>query len=62
MKCKTDKSGRHKDGSGHHHPMGVFPVEEQLEQFGHYALPASFSTILVFSTLILPSTAFEMKP
>jgi hypothetical protein len=35
MKCKTDKSGRHKDGSGHHHPVGVFPVEEQLEQFGH---------------------------
>jgi hypothetical protein len=38
MKCKTDKPGRHKDGSGHHHPMGVFPIEQQVE---HLALPPS---------------------
>jgi hypothetical protein len=23
MKCKTDKPERHKDGSGHHHPVRV---------------------------------------
>jgi hypothetical protein len=34
MKCKTDKPDRHKDGSGHHHPMGVFPIEQQVEHFG----------------------------
>jgi hypothetical protein len=34
MKCKTDKPERHKDGSGHHHPMGVFPIEQQVEHFG----------------------------
>src|SRR5438876_5259982 len=33
MKCKTDKPGRHKDGSGHHHPMGIFPIEQQMEHF-----------------------------
>jgi hypothetical protein len=38
MKCKTDKPERHKDGSGHHHPMGVFPIEEQLQEFGHCSL------------------------
>ena len=31
MKCKTDKPERHKDGSGHHHPMGVFPIEQQVQ-------------------------------
>jgi hypothetical protein len=30
-KRKTDKSKRHKDGSGHHHPMGVFPIEQQVQ-------------------------------
>jgi hypothetical protein len=25
MKYKTDKPERHKDGSGHHHPMGGIP-------------------------------------
>src|SRR5258705_13317588 len=31
MKGKADKPDRHKDGSGHHHPMGI---EQQVEQFG----------------------------
>jgi hypothetical protein len=35
MKCKTDKPGRNKDGSGHHHPMGIFPIEQQVEHFAH---------------------------
>jgi hypothetical protein len=39
MKCKTDKPDRHKDGSGHHHPMGVFPIEQQVEHFGHSLFP-----------------------
>jgi hypothetical protein len=30
-KRKTDKSKRHKDGSGHHHPMRVFPIEQQVQ-------------------------------
>jgi hypothetical protein len=38
MKCKTDKPGRHKDGSGHHHPMGVFPIEKQVEHFAPLSL------------------------
>jgi hypothetical protein len=38
MKCKTDKPSRHKDGSGHHHPMGVFPVEQQVQ---HLAIAPS---------------------
>jgi hypothetical protein len=42
MKCKTDKPGRHKDGSGHHHPMGVFPIEQQVEHFGHCPLSRYF--------------------
>src|SRR5258708_19695158 len=25
IKCKTDKPGCHKDGSGHHHPMRIHP-------------------------------------
>src|SRR5260370_23438632 len=25
LECEPDKPERHKDGSGHHHPMGVFP-------------------------------------
>jgi hypothetical protein len=32
-KCKADKSERHKQSSGHHHPMGVFPIEQQVEHF-----------------------------
>jgi hypothetical protein len=35
VKCKTNKPERHKDRSGHHHPMGVFPIEQQVEHFGH---------------------------
>jgi hypothetical protein len=42
MKCKTDKPGRHKDGSGHHHPMGIFPIEQQVEHFGHCSLSSLF--------------------
>jgi hypothetical protein len=42
MKCKTDKPGRHKDGSGHHHPMGVFPIEQQVEHFVHCPLSRYF--------------------
>jgi hypothetical protein len=29
--CEPDKPDRHKDGSGHHHPMGVFPIEHQVQ-------------------------------
>ncbi len=47
MKCKTDKPERHKDGSSHHHPMGVFPIEKQVEHIGHCPLsrysPVAFS-------------------
>src|SRR5258706_3326225 len=32
MKCKTDKPERHKDGSGHDRAMGVFPIEQQMQQ------------------------------
>jgi hypothetical protein len=42
MKYKTDKPERHKDGSGHHHPMGVFPIEQQMEHFGHCPLLSLF--------------------
>ena len=35
LECEPDKSERHKDGSGQHHPMGVFPIEQQGEHFGH---------------------------
>src|SRR5437667_9494834 len=42
MKCKTDKPGRHKDGSGHHHPMGIFPIEQQMEHFAHCPLSRYF--------------------
>ena len=42
MKCKTDKPERHKDGSGQHHPMGVFPIEQQVEHFGHCPLSRYF--------------------
>src|SRR6266705_6285396 len=35
---QADKPERHKDGSGHHHPMGVFPIEEQVE---HLAIAPS---------------------
>src|SRR5438132_11637558 len=38
MKCKTDKRESHKDGSGDHHPMGVFPIEQQVE---HLAIAPS---------------------
>src|SRR5258707_6637490 len=38
MQCKTDKPERHKDGSGHHHPMGVFPIEQQMQ---HLAIALS---------------------
>ena len=37
-KGKTDKSKRHKDGSGHHHPMGVFPIEQKVQ---HLAIAPS---------------------
>jgi len=37
-KGKTDKSKRHKDGSGHHHPMGVFPIEQKVR---HLAIAPS---------------------
>jgi hypothetical protein len=30
-KGKTDKSKRHKDRSGYHHPMGVFPIEQKVQ-------------------------------
>src|SRR5258706_13917380 len=33
MKCKTDKPGRHKDGSGHHHAMGVFHPGQSVRHF-----------------------------
>src|SRR5258707_15174132 len=42
MKCKTDKPERHKDDSGQHHPMGVFPIEQQVEHFGHCPLSRYF--------------------
>jgi len=42
MKCKTDKPERHKDGPGHHHPMGVFPIEQQVEHFGRCSLSRYF--------------------
>jgi len=42
MKCKTDKPERHKDGSGHHHPLRLFPIEQQVEHFGHYSPSCSF--------------------
>jgi hypothetical protein len=38
LECEPDKPERHKDGSGHHHPMGVFPIEQQVEHFGHLPL------------------------
>src|SRR5712671_4539456 len=53
MKCKTDKPERHKDGSGHHHPMGVFPIEEQMQ---HLAIAPS----LVISPT--PSGRLELVP
>ena len=28
MNCKTDKPGRHKDGSGHHDPVRIFHCRE----------------------------------
>jgi hypothetical protein len=37
-KGKTDKSNRHKDGPGHHHPMGVFPIEQKVQ---HLAIAPS---------------------
>jgi hypothetical protein len=45
MKYKTDKPERHKDGSGHHHPMGVFPIEQQVEHFGHCPPPLAISPL-----------------
>jgi hypothetical protein len=42
MKCKTDKPGRHKDGSGHHHPMRIFPIEQQVDHFGRCSLSRLF--------------------
>jgi hypothetical protein len=42
MKCKTDKPERHKGGSGHHHPVRVFPIEQQVEHFGHCSPSSSF--------------------
>jgi hypothetical protein len=41
-KDKTDKSKRHKDGSGYHHPMGVFPIEVQHLACSRY-FPFAFS-------------------
>src|SRR5436190_22297684 len=38
MKCKTDEADRHKDGSAHHHPMRIFPIEEQVQ---HLAIAPS---------------------
>src|SRR6266436_5732859 len=54
MKCKTDKPERHKDGSGHHHPMGVFPIEQQMQ---HLAIalsryfPFAFRATRAFASL-----------
>src|SRR5258705_1092016 len=46
MKCKTDKPERHKDGSGHHHPMGVFPIEQQMQ---HLAIALAVSRYFPFA-------------
>jgi hypothetical protein len=35
IECKPDEPKHNQDGSGHHHPMGVFPIEQQVEHFGH---------------------------
>jgi hypothetical protein len=51
MKCKTEKPCRHKDGSGQHHPMGVFPIEEQLQEFGHCSLSRYFYFAFAFSPI-----------
>jgi hypothetical protein len=48
MKYKTDKPGRHKDGSGHHHPMGVFPIEQKVQHFAP-------------SLVIFPSTSAQSR-
>jgi hypothetical protein len=50
MKCKTDKPGRHKDGSGHHHPMRIFPIEEQMQ---HLAIAPSL-VIFPSPSLLMP--------
>jgi hypothetical protein len=38
IECKPDEPKHDQDGSGHHHPMGVFPIEQQVEHFGHCLL------------------------
>jgi len=47
IECKPDEPKHDQDGSGHHHPMRVFPIEEQLEHFGHCFLSRYFPFALV---------------
>src|SRR6266576_5001355 len=42
IECKPDEPKHDQDGSGHHHPMGVFPIEQQVEHFGHCSLSRYF--------------------
>ena len=43
-KSKTDKPDRHKDGSGHHHPMG-YSIAESMSKFGRAsARPANVAS------------------
>src|SRR5437879_13443781 len=43
IECKPDESKHDQDGSGHHHPMGVLPIEQQVEHFGHCRLSRYFT-------------------
>jgi hypothetical protein len=42
IECKPDESKHDQDGSGHHHPMGVLPIEQQVEHFGPCPLSRYF--------------------
>jgi hypothetical protein len=46
---KTDKSKRQKDGSGYHHPMGVFPIERKVQH-------------LAIAPVISPSPSAQSRP
>jgi hypothetical protein len=58
MKCKTDKPGRHKDGSGHHHPMRIFPIEEQMQ---HLAIAPSLVIFPSPSLLMLQGPPWAVQ-
>ena len=62
MKFKTDKSERHKDGPGHHHPMRVFPLQRGHPHSALPLQPGRTLPALVFPSRVLSTSKVSRSP